>query len=54
MFSGGKNMIISIPDKFLIEIENEKYFIRKNTSDNSENFSVSEEIDDEYINSVKN
>jgi|GEM_PF-6396564 len=47
-------MIISIPDTFLIEIEDEKYFIRKNTCDEFENFITFEEIDDEYINSIKN
>ena len=54
MFSGGKNMIISIPDKFLIEIENEKYFIRRNTYDKPEDSGTFEEIDDENINSIKN
>ncbi len=47
-------MIISIPDKFLIEIENEKYFIRNDLNNKEDNFNAFEEIDEEYINSIYN
>ncbi len=46
-------MIISVPDKFLIEIESEKYFMRNNAKSNKSISECFDEIDDEYINSVK-
>lgn len=45
-------MIIAIPDKFLVEIESEKYFIRENSDKKRKKNSIFEEIDNEYINSL--
>ena len=47
---GGKEMIISIPDKFLIELENEKYFIRSDLNNKKKYLNLFKEIDEEYIN----
>ncbi|MCL2321499.1 MAG: hypothetical protein FWC47_05250 [Oscillospiraceae bacterium] len=45
-------MIISIPDKFLIELEHEKYFIRNDLNNKRKYLNLIKEIDEEYINFI--